>query len=95
MVELKTSNKPQNVTKTTNQKKDIEKEKGPKDPENKKEREETGKLMHFLSFKLALFGKLLMLFSDKPSPRLVSPSPRLYGFSLKVQIYILKVSTLF
>ena len=47
MDELKTSSQPQNVTKTSNQKKDIEKEKGPKDPENKKEREETGKLMHF------------------------------------------------
>ena len=95
MVELKTSSQLQNVSITTNQKRDIEKEKGPNDPEKKKEREETGELINFLSFKLALFGKLLMLFSDKPSPRLVSPSPRLYGFSLKVQIYILKVSTLF
>ena len=47
MVELKTSSQLQNVSKTTNQKKDIEKEKGPKDPENKKEREETGELIHF------------------------------------------------
>ena len=42
MVELKTSSQPQIVTETTNQKKDIEKEKGPKDPENKKETGETG-----------------------------------------------------
>ena len=47
MVELNTSSEPPNVTKTTNQKKDIEKEKGPKDPENQKEREETGELNHF------------------------------------------------
>ena len=42
MVELKTSSQPQNMTETTNQEKDVEKEKGPKDPENKKEKEETG-----------------------------------------------------
>ena len=47
MDELKTSSQPKNVTKTTNQKKDIEKEKGPNDPENKKKREETGELIHF------------------------------------------------
>ena len=47
MVELKTSCQLQNVSKTTNQKKDIEKEKGSNNPENKKEREETGELIHF------------------------------------------------
>ena len=47
MVELKTSSQLQNVSKTTNQKTDIEIEKGPKDPENKKEREETGELINF------------------------------------------------
>ena len=47
MVELKTSSQLQNVSITTNQKRDIEKEKGPNDPENKKKREETGELIHF------------------------------------------------
>ena len=47
MVELKTSSQLQNVSITTNQKKDTEKEKGPNDPENKKKREETGELIHF------------------------------------------------
>ena len=47
MVELKTSSQLQNVSITTNQKKDTEKEKGPNDPENKKEREETGELINF------------------------------------------------
>ena len=42
MVDLKTFSQPQNVTETTNQKKDVKKEKGPKDLENKKEKKETG-----------------------------------------------------
>ena len=44
MVELKTSGETLNVTKTTNQIKDIEKGNGPNKPEYKKE---TGELMPF------------------------------------------------
>ena len=42
IVEPKTSGQPQNETKTKNQIKECEKEKGTKEPENKKEREEIG-----------------------------------------------------
>ena len=42
IVEPKTSGQPQNETKTKNQITESEKEKGTKEPENKKEREEIG-----------------------------------------------------
>ena len=55
MVELKTSGEPPNVTKTTHQIKDNEKENGPNEPEQKKE---TGELMHFKSCVLDNLFKL-------------------------------------
>ena len=64
MVELKTSDQTQIVTKTSNQIKDIEKEKGPKEPENKKERVETGELMVKCIFKVILLFEILKLVID-------------------------------
>ena len=47
-VEPKTSSQPQNETKTKNQITESEKEKGTKEPENKKEREEKGEPIFFV-----------------------------------------------